>query len=239
MRIAIIGYGKMGRTIEELALNKGHEIAIKIDSSNHHNLNAEILNDIDVAIEFSNPDAAIKNISICLESGIPMVSGTTGWLENFSQIQQLCDQKKGAFFYASNFSVGVNVFFALNQKLAELMNRFPSYKVSMEEIHHTQKLDAPSGTAISLAQDIINLSANLNAYTIDPDNKKTDHLFIDSVREGQVPGTHLVNYHSSIDSIEIKHTAHSRIGFASGALLAAEWILGKKGMFSMKDLLEL
>lgn len=239
MRIAIIGYGKMGRTIEELAIKKGHEIALKIDSSNQDTLDVEILNDIDVAIEFSNPKVATKNISICLESGIPTVCGTTGWLDDFNKIQHLCDQKKGAFFYASNFSVGVNVFFELNQRLAQLMNRFPSYKVSMEEIHHTQKLDAPSGTAISLAQDIINVSTHLNAFTVDPNNKKTDQLFIDSIREGQVPGTHLVKYQSSIDSIEIKHTAHGRIGFASGALLAAEWILGKRGIFSMKDLLDL
>ena len=236
MKIAIIGYGTMGKTIETLALEGGHEVLVKIGRNNLHDFRKETLQQVDVAIEFSNPDSAFSNLSSCIEWGIPVVSGTTGWLDQYDRLKDLCEQKKGAFLYASNFSIGVNIFFAINRQLADMMNVHQQYNVGMEEIHHTQKLDAPSGTAISLAQDILSKVDRKTSWINKPQEASTD-LSIISKRIENVPGTHHIVYESAIDTIEIKHTAHSRKGFAAGALLAAEWIIGKQGSFSMKDLL--
>lgn len=232
MRIALLGYGKMGKVIERIALERGHEIVLRKDSSDTF----DGIENADVAIDFSIPDAAVGNISACLNSNIPVISGTTGWLEHYHDVAQLCDEKQGAFIYGSNFSLGVNIFFELNSYLAKMMSKFSQYKVSMEEIHHIQKLDAPSGTAITLAKDII-AETDYSSWAIG--NPKEDEIFIDAKREENVPGTHTVVYNSDVDSIEIKHTAHSREGFALGAVVAAEWLYGKKGIFTMKDVLGL
>ena len=232
MKIALLGYGKMGQVIERIALERGHEIVLK---KTEHNT-FEGLENADVAIEFSVPDAAVSNISTCLNNDIPVISGTTGWLESYHDMAKLCEDRNGAFIYGSNFSLGVNVFFELNDYLAKMMSKLEQYKVSMEEIHHTQKLDAPSGTAISLAKDII---ANTNYSSWALENAKEDEILIDAKRIENVPGTHSVFYTSDVDTIEIKHTAHSREGFALGAVIAAEWIFGKKGIFTMKDVLGL
>jgi 4-hydroxy-tetrahydrodipicolinate reductase len=232
MKIALLGYGKMGKTIERLALERGHEIVLKIDKEDTN----IAINKADVAIDFSLPEAAFKNITLCLENGVPVVSGTTGWLENYENAVALCQQMKGAFIYASNFSLGVNLFFELNRKLAELMQPFQQYSVSLEEIHHTRKLDAPSGTAITLAEGIIENTA-YTGWSLD--QTKLNAIPIVAKRIADVPGTHLVSYNSSIDQIEIKHTAHNRDGFALGAIVAAEWLFGKTGVFSMKDVLNI
>lgn len=232
MKIALLGYGKMGQVIEQVALERGHEIVLRksIDDSYAGLENAE------VAIEFSAPDAAVANISESLNNGIPVVSGTTGWLEEYNKMTRLCEEKNTAFIYGSNFSLGVNLFFELNDYLAKMMSKFTEYKVEMEEIHHTQKLDAPSGTAISLANSIIN-HTNYNNWTLD--NPQANELKIDAKRIENVPGTHTVSYASAVDTIEIKHTAHNRNGFALGAVIAAEWLVGKKGVFTMRDVLNL
>ena len=232
MKIALLGYGKMGKVIERIALERGHEIVLRKSSSNSF----EGLELADVAIDFSIPNAAVSNISYCIEQGIPVVSGTTGWLENYHTMVQLCQSKKAAFIYGSNFSLGVNLFFELNDYLAKMMAKFNQYNVSMEEIHHTQKLDKPSGTAISLANSIIN-HTDKNSWSIE--NPLKDDLFIDVKRVDNVPGTHTIFYTSAVDTIEIKHTAHNRDGFAFGAIIAAEWIVGKTGVFTMKDVLGL
>jgi 4-hydroxy-tetrahydrodipicolinate reductase len=232
MKIALLGYGKMGKTIERLALERGHEIVLKVDKEDTN----IAINKADVAIDFSLPEAAFKNITLCLENGVPVVSGTTGWLENYENAVALCQQMKGAFVYASNFSLGVNLFFELNRKLAELMQPFQQYSVSLEEIHHTRKLDAPSGTAITLAEGIIENTA-YTGWSLD--QTKLNAIPIVAKRIADVPGTHLVSYNSSIDQIEIKHTAHNRDGFALGAIVAAEWLFGKTGVFSMKDVLNI
>lgn len=232
MKIALLGYGKMGKVIERIALEKGHEIVLKKEEFNTF----DGLSSADVAIEFSAPNVAVDNISAAINLGIPVVSGTTGWLENYHLIEKLCQEKNAAFLYGSNFSLGVNLFFELNDYLAKMMAKFKDYAVSMEEIHHTQKLDKPSGTAISLANAIINHS-DKNNWAID--NAKADDVFIDVKRIDDVPGTHSVFYNSDVDFIEIKHVAHNREGFALGAVIAAEWIIGKKGVFSMKDVLDL
>lgn len=232
MKIALLGYGKMGKVIERIALERGHEIVLKKTELTTF----DGLENADVAIEFSVPDAAVTNISTCLNTNIPVISGTTGWLEHYHDMVKLCEDKKGAFIYGSNFSLGVNIFFELNDYLAKMMSKLEQYKVSMEEIHHTQKLDAPSGTAISLAKDII---ANTNYSSWALENAKEDEILIEAKRIENVPGIHSVFYNSEVDSIEIKHTAHSREGFALGAVVAAEWILGKKGIFTMKDVLGL
>lgn len=232
MKIALLGYGKMGQVIERIALERGHEIVLQ--KTEHDTFDG--LEKADVAIDFSAPDAAVSNISACLNNGIAIVSGTTGWLEHYHEMAQLCEEKKGAFIYGSNFSLGVNIFFELNSYLAKLMSNLKQYSVSMEEIHHTQKLDAPSGTAITLAKDII---ANSDYSSWALESAKEDEIFIDAKRIENVPGTHSVFYKSEIDEIEIKHTAHSREGFALGAVVAAEWLLGKQGVFSMKDVLSL
>ncbi|MDF4204191.1 4-hydroxy-tetrahydrodipicolinate reductase [Maribacter sp. SA7] len=232
MRIALFGYGKMGQMIEQIAVNSGHEIVAKIDE-NSENIDFSIM---DVAIDFSMPEAAFGNITKCLNNNVPVISGTTGWLDKYDEAISLCEKKKGAFIYASNFSLGVNIFFELNNYLAKMMQNLPEYKVELEEIHHTQKLDAPSGTAITLAEGVI---ANSNYTQWKLDSTSEEDLKITSKRIGKVPGTHTVAYNSNVDSIEIKHTAHNREGFALGAVTAAEWIIGKTGVFSMRDVLNL
>ncbi len=233
MKIALIGYGKMGKAIEEIAYDRGHEIVAVFTSSG---IDPELLAQADVAIEFSRPEAAFENLKQCMTLKIPVVCGTTGWLENLQTIEKQCLTTKNAFMYASNFSIGVNVFFAVNRYLAEMMNTQPQYEVEVEEIHHTQKLDAPSGTAITIAEDIIQ-KMKRKAKWVKEEAEYDDELPIISVREDPAPGTHLVSYSSEIDTIDIVHTAHSRKGFASGAVSAAEWIVGKQGVFSMKDML--
>ncbi len=233
MKIALLGYGKMGKVIERIALERGHEIVLRKSSSTSY----AGLENADIAIDFSLPTSAVANISECLNNGIPVVSGTTGWLEEYSNMVALCEQKNGSFIYGSNFSLGVNLFFELNNYLAKMMSKFKNYSASMEEIHHTQKLDAPSGTAISLAKGIIENSDYTN-WTMDA-NPKENEISIEALRIENVPGTHSVFYNSEVDTIEIKHTAHSRDGFALGSIIAAEWLVGKKGVFTMKDVLEL
>ena len=236
MKIAILGYGKMGKTIDQMATSKGHEVILKIGKNNLADFNKANVQQADVAIEFSNPESAFDNVSKCLEWGVPVVSGTTGWLDKMEEIKAICDKNKGGFFYASNYSVGVNIFFAINRQLAKMMNDQPQYEVEVEEIHHTQKLDAPSGTAITLAQGILEEMNRKTNWINEKSDEKVD-LPIISKRIEKVPGTHEIIYNSPIDSIEIKHTAHSRAGFAGGAILAAEWMIGKEGSFGMGDLL--
>jgi 4-hydroxy-tetrahydrodipicolinate reductase len=230
MKIALLGYGKMGKVIERIATERGHEIVLKKDENNTY----EGLGKADVAIDFSVPSAAVENISSCFNSNVPVVSGTTGWLERYDEIISLCHEKKGGFISSSNFSLGVNLFFELNDYLAKIMAPYTSYSVVMEEIHHTQKLDAPSGTAISLAKGVIENSQYTN-WTLD--NAADNEIHIEALRIADVPGTHTVTYKSEVDSIEIKHTAHNREGFALGAVIAAEWLAGKQGVFTMKDVL--
>ncbi|WP_295336042.1 4-hydroxy-tetrahydrodipicolinate reductase [Flavobacterium sp.] len=233
MKIALLGYGKMGKVIERIALERGHEIVLRKDASNTYNG----LENADVAIDFSVPTAAVDNISTCLSANVPVVSGTTGWLDRYDEMVRLCEAKNGTFLYGSNFSLGVNLFFELNEYLAKMMARFADvYKVSMEEIHHTQKLDSPSGTAISLAKGIIQHS-DYESWT--EDQAENNQIHIEAKRIENIPGTHSVFYSSDVDFIEIKHVAHNREGFALGAVLAAEWIQDKKGVFSMKDVLDL
>ena len=232
MKIALLGYGKMGKVIEKVALSRGHQIVLRKTSSSSF----EGLENADVAIDFSIPDAAVGNIMTCFDTNVPVICGTTGWLAQYEEMVTLCKAKNGAMIYASNFSLGVNLFFEMNTYLAKLMSKFDQYKVRMEEIHHTQKLDSPSGTAITLANDIIQQSQYTNWVL---QNAHLNEVLIDAQRIENVPGTHMVIYDSEIDSIEIKHTAHNREGFALGAVIAAEWIIGKKGVFSMKDVLDL
>ncbi|HYQ58411.1 MAG TPA: 4-hydroxy-tetrahydrodipicolinate reductase [Draconibacterium sp.] len=238
MRIALIGYGRMGKEIEKIALSRGHEIGLTIDIDNQNDLTIENLKKCDVAIEFTIPASAVNNYKLCFEAGIPVVSGTTGWLDKKEEVYNTCAEKDGTFFYGSNFSVGVNLFFELNKKLAELMAPRSEYIVEMTEVHHTKKLDAPSGTAISLAEDIIDSVPDINAWVNDLSPAKNE-INIKSERVGQVPGIHTIKYESDIDFIEITHSAKSRTGFASGAVLAAEYCLENKGILTMKDLLKL
>ncbi len=230
MKIALLGYGKMGKVIERIALDRGHEIVLK---KNQDNTFEGLLN-ADVAIDFSVPDSAVMNISECLNNGIPVISGTTGWLSDYPKMVALCEDKNGSFIYGSNFSLGVNVFFELNEYLAKMMANLKQYNVSMEEIHHTQKLDAPSGTAITLAEGVIKHTDYSN-WTLETPISNEKH--IEAKRIENVPGTHSIFYDSEVDQIEIKHAAHSREGFALGAVIAAEWLFGKKGVFTMKDVL--
>ena len=232
MRIALFGYGKMGKMLEKIALDRGHTITAKID------VDTIVIDykNIDVAIDFSTPDAAYKNITKCFENKIPVISGTTGWLDKFKDALAICNKNKGAFIYASNFSLGVNIFFELNQQLAKMMASLNAYNVSIEEIHHTQKLDAPSGTAITLAEGIIK---NSDYQKWEMEANATNTVSITSKRIGTVPGTHTITYDSDVDDIQIKHTAHSREGFALGAIIAAEWIVVKTGVFTMKDVLNI
>ncbi len=238
MNILILGYGKMGKIIGEIAESRGHTIAAKINIDNREDLNALDPSKIDVAIEFSQPEAAAVNISWAMTRGIPVVSGTTGWLSRKSEIEALTIAQNGAFFYASNYSIGVNIFFKVNEFLAKLMNETSGYKATLEEIHHTEKKDAPSGTAITLAEGIIRNMDGLNDWQLSGQSPENEHsLPITSKRIDPAPGTHIIRYSSEIDQLEISHTAHSRRGFALGAVLVAEWIKGKKGVLSMDDFL--
>jgi 4-hydroxy-tetrahydrodipicolinate reductase len=236
MKIALIGYGKMGQAIEQIALNKGHEIVLKIDVNNAHELTKENLQKADVAIEFTGPHSAFQKVMHCINWGVPVVCGSTGWLEKLQEVEDTCRQKNGAFIYASNFSIGVNLFFELNKFLARLMNKHSEYNVSLTEIHHTQKKDAPSGTAITLAEQIMQEITAKKKWVNTP-TQQPNELSIISERIDPAPGTHKVLYQSPIDDIEIIHTAHNRIGFAGGAVLAAEFLKDKKGIFTMKDVL--
>lgn len=236
MNIALIGYGKMGKAIEEIALKGGHQIVLRVTHQNVYELTKENIQKADVAIEFTNPESAVSNILFCLNNNVPIISGTTGWLLQLKNIEEKCKEKNGTFLYASNFSIGVNIFFELNKKLASLMKSHADYEISLEEIHHTQKKDAPSGTAITLADQIIATSAQKNKW-INSKTENADELSIISKRIDEVPGTHSVKYSSGIDDIEIIHTAHNRKGFALGAVLAAEFVSEKIGIFSMKDVL--
>jgi len=232
MKIGLFGYGKMGKMIDRLAGDRGHEIVARIDGPTEEIPFVQM----DVAIDFSQPEAAVQNISQCLKNGVPVISGTTGWLAEFDRVTELCQAEGGAFLYASNFSLGVNLFFELNRYLSKLMSGVPGYSVRMTEIHHSGKKDAPSGTAISLAEGII-AQSDYQTWTLG--KEETGSIPIISERTGDVPGTHRVAYESGVDRIEIVHTAHNREGFAQGALLAAEWLVGKKGVFEMKDVLNL
>ena len=238
MRIALIGYGKMGKAIEEAALQRGHEIVIKIDQPNLHEFTKENLAKADAAIEFTSPHSAFDNVKNCLTFGTPVVCGSTGWTEQLEEMKNICADKNGSFIYSSNYSVGVNIFFEVNKKLAALMAPHKEYEVILEETHHTQKKDAPSGTAITLAEQVLEHIKRKKQWV----NELSDHpedLEIISQRIDPAPGTHSIKYSSAIDTIEIIHTAHNRKGFAMGAVLAAEFIKDKKGFFTMKDVLNL
>lgn len=245
MNIALLGYGKMGKIIEKIATDRKHNIVLKIDQDNQHELTAENLKKADAVIEFTTPASVLSNIQHCFDAGVPVVVGTTGWYEHLEQVKQNCAETGGTLLYASNFSVGVNIFFHINRKLAKLMNNYPYYDVQVEEIHHTQKLDSPSGTAITIAEGIIdNLDRKkdwINVLTAegndaDDSSLKNEQVLIESFRIDSVPGTHTVIYDSEVDTIEFKHTAHNRNGFALGAVLAAEWVHNKKGFFSVQEM---
>lgn len=236
MNIALIGYGKMGKEIEQIALTRGHKIVLKVDVSNADSYSVEELKQADVAIEFSTPEAALKNIYKCFDANVPVVVGTTGWLSKIDEVKEKCKKQNQTLFYASNYSIGVNLFFKLNEYLSKLMNNYSDYNVSMEEIHHVHKLDAPSGTAISLANQIIENNASKQKWVNEETSSKNE-LSIVSKRLDEVPGTHTVTYSSAVDEISITHIAHNRKGFALGAVVAAEWVKNKKGIFGMNDLM--
>lgn len=234
MKILLLGYGKMGKTIERIAIERGHQIAARINEENWNEIKGV---QADVAIEFSQPEAAFENVKYCLENGIPVICGTTGWLERKAEIEKLTTTCNGTFFYASNFSIGVNIFFKLNEFLAKMINTHPTYDVGIDEVHHTEKKDAPSGTAITLAEGVIKNLSTKNKWVVE-DSQRENELLITSFRIDQVPGTHVVKYASEIDDLEIKHIAHSREGFARGAVMVAEWIPGKQGVLNMNDFLQ-
>lgn len=255
MKIALFGYGKMGKEIEQIALERKHEIILKIDMHNAETFSKDELKKCDAAIEFSTPHTAIANMNKCFDAGVPVVVGTTGWYDKTEEVKKVCNQKNGCLFYASNFSVGVNIFFKVNEYLAKMMNNYPDYKISIEEIHHIHKLDAPSGTAISIANEVLKNISRKKEWKVNEEKKRRSgeaenisdspvlpfsdsDLVITSKREGEVPGTHTVKYLSAIDDIEIMHKAHNRKGFALGAALAAEFVKGKKGIFGMNDLMQ-
>jgi 4-hydroxy-tetrahydrodipicolinate reductase len=246
MKIALLGYGKMGKIIEKIALSRKHEIVLTISHENLHELTPENLQKADAVIEFTTPASVLDNIKHCFNAGVPVVVGTTGWYEQLSEVKQLCEESDNSLLYASNFSVGVNVFFHVNKLLAKVMNRYPYYEVQVEEIHHIQKLDSPSGTAITIAEGIINNTDSKNEWVnvLTTDDKDDDQnvapnqLLIESLRIDSVPGTHTVIYDSEVDSIEFKHTAHNRNGFALGAVLAAEWLHDKKGFHSVEAMFD-
>ena len=235
MKIALVGYGKMGKTIEQIALSRGHEIVSIIDINNPDDFESAAFKSADVAIEFTTPATAFDNYMKCFAANVPVVSGTTGWTARMGEIKEMCEKEGKTFFYASNFSIGVNIFFALNKYLAKVMNNFPSYDVRMTEVHHIHKLDAPSGTAITLAEGILENIDRKDRWTLETAEKATD-LPIHAIREGEVPGIHEIIYESDADIISIKHDAKSRAGFALGAVLAAEFTAGKKGFLGMNDL---
>jgi 4-hydroxy-tetrahydrodipicolinate reductase len=238
MNIALIGYGKMGHMIEELATQRGHNIALKIDVTNQHDFTKENISKADVAIEFTNPESAFQNVMKCLQFDIPVVSGSTGWNQHLVEAKTYCKNHNGSFLHTSNFSIGVNIFFEINKLLAKLMATQPEYDVSMREIHHTAKKDAPSGTAVTLAEQILSDVPRKKNW-VNKEPSVNSELSIISERIDPAPGTHYVKYTSEVDDIEIIHTAHSRKGFALGAVLAAEFISKKKGIFSMKDVLNI
>ena len=237
MKIALIGYGKMGKTIEQIALNRGHQIVSIVDINNPEEFQSANFKSADVAIEFTTPATAFDNYMKSFAAGVPVVSGTTGWLDRIGEIKEKCEKEGKTFFYASNFSIGVNIFFALNKYLAKIMNNFPSYNISMTETHHIHKLDAPSGTAITLAEGIIENVDRKDRWTLETAEQPTD-LPIHAIREGEVPGIHEVTYESDVDYISIKHDAKSRAGFALGAVVAAEFTAGKKGFLGLDDMLK-
>ena len=237
MKIALIGYGKMGKEIEQILIARGHTIPLIIDLNNTNDLDAAHLKEIDVAIEFTTPSTAYGNVVKCLEAGVPVVCGTTAWLDKLPQVEQLCKEKTGAFFYASNYSIGVNIFFEINRRLAQLMNRFGEYDVTIEETHHTQKKDAPSGTAVTLAEGILE-NLDRKQKWVCGTTTVPEELEVVAIRRSVVPGTHTVTYESDVDALSITHMAKSRRGFALGAVLAAEFLHGKTGIFSMKDLMQ-
>ncbi|MBO9562367.1 MAG: 4-hydroxy-tetrahydrodipicolinate reductase [Niastella sp.] len=236
MKIALIGYGKMGKAIEQIAIQRGHEIVLKVGIENLGDNTIENIRKADVAIEFTGPESAFENVIRCIEAGVPVVCGSTGWLTRYEEAKNTCLAHKGALLYASNFSVGVNIFFAINKRLAELMAPHKEYNVSMTEVHHTEKKDAPSGTAITLAEQILDKNEQKKQWVNNPSNLSQD-LVIISERIDPAPGTHIITYKSEIDDIEIKHTAHNRTGFATGAVLAAEYLHDKKGIYTMSDVL--
>lgn len=236
MKVALVGYGKMGKTLEKILVDRGHEVVARFGSEG---IQVAELKKADVAIEFSVPEAAYGNLKTCLESSVPIVTGTTGWLDRYDEIISLCEQQKGGLIYASNFSLGVNLFFALNRYLAELMAPYSDYNAEMTEIHHIHKLDAPSGTAISLAEDLIKSLPQKDKWALQENTQSDSDLSIKAIRENEVPGTHSIRYSSAIDDIEITHTAHNRQGFALGAVIAAEYLNGKQGVYSMRDVLNL
>jgi 4-hydroxy-tetrahydrodipicolinate reductase len=238
MKLALIGYGRMGQEIERIALSRGHEIVLTIDVNNLDDFTPENIQKAQVAIAFTIPESAVDIFKKCFDNGVPIVSGTTGWLEKWDEVVKYCNNKNSTFFYSSNFSLGMNIFFELNRKLAEYMKPFDQYKASMTEVHHTRKLDSPSGTAISLADDLIKVRGNYNGWVNESTND-LKKLEIISVREGDVPGIHTINYDSEVDFIEITHSSKNRSGLALGAVLAAEFTVGKTGVLSMKDLLKL
>lgn len=233
MKIALFGYGKMGKVIDKIAKNRGHQIIYRIDENS---INYD-LKKVDVAIDFSTPKAAFSNINMALENSIPIISGTTGWLDNYNKAVKLCNEKNGAFLYASNFSLGVNIFFEINRRLAKIMSNHPEYVIKMKEIHHIEKIDAPSGTAITLAESIIK-ETDYQKWSLNKDFKENE-ISIEAQRLSDKTGTHEVIYKSDIDEIKIKHVAVNREGFGLGAVIAAEWLIGKKGVFSMKDVLNI
>lgn len=236
MRIALVGYGKMGHEIEKIALQRGHQVVLIIDRDNSSDFTEANIQKADVVIEFSIPSTAFGNYKRCIDAGVPVVSGTTGWLEQRSELEAYCIKNRGAFFYASNFSVGVNIFFELNKKLSLLMNKFTQYEVDMKETHHIHKLDSPSGTAITLADGVIENIDRKTSWELGA-SSSSDHMKIESNREGEVPGTHSIRYSSEVDEIRITHEAYSRKGFAHGAVLAAEFMKDKEGLYNMQDML--
>ena len=236
MKIALIGYGKMGKAIEDIAVSRGHTIVLKVSIDNLQDNTIEKIREADVAIEFTGPESAFDNIIRCLDAGVPVVSGSTGWLSRLEEIREYCGKHNGTFLYASNFSVGVNIFFEVNKRLAALMAPHPDYNVQITEIHHTEKKDAPSGTAISLAEQILETNKRKKEW-VNHISENPDELEILSERKDPAPGTHTIEYSSAIDTITITHTAHNRRGFATGAVLAAEFISGRKGIFRMSDVL--
>ncbi|MFC2100442.1 4-hydroxy-tetrahydrodipicolinate reductase [Bacteroidota bacterium] len=237
MKIALLGYGKMGKEVEKIARERNHEIILKIDNNNDWKNKSNLLQKAQVAIDFSMPDVIVSNIHKCFEKDLPVIVGTTGWYDQLEEVKKLCIEKEQSLLYASNFSIGVNVFFEVNKKLAKLMNKFNEYNVLIKEIHHTQKLDAPSGTAISLANDIIKIIERKEEW-VKALAQSDSEFEIKSVRKDNVTGTHIIEYDSEIDTIEIKHTAKNRKGFALGAILASEWIFDKKGFFDFSVMLD-
>ena len=235
MKIALFGYGKMGKEIEQIALQRGHEIVLKIKGTEEYDISQA-----DIAIDFSIPNAALSNIVSCFRNNVPVISGTTGWLDDFDKAIDVCKENNGSFIYASNFSIGVNIFFELNKQLAKMMNSQKEYSINVEEIHHTKKLDTPSGTAITLAEGIINNTSKRDWQLKERQTQiNAETILIEAKRVPDVPGTHIISYESQIDSIEIKHTAHNRKGFALGAVIAAEWLNNKIGIYTMKDVLNI